>query len=262
MEKLTLFSGNMRNTYEGGHFYMSQKETSKYKKDTAILNQAKAEREHRLDKQTGALGTDKLMEAGSLKEAAVVFSHEGMKAFAEMFGNSVESAIARNTNGIEQVIERVVERKLKEMLAGATEGLQEFLQGSMANSVEKAVDNIFNPQQPKVENQPIKVPQAEVPKDAVRTPVFHLERKTAPKKKKKSSKMTIEDTVIDILRNNKHRELTTADIGYIAMEKYKRKWHNPSSPINMTMKRYPEHIEKVSHGVYKYKEEKTSPTTV
>jgi hypothetical protein len=261
MEKLTLFSGNTRNTYEGGHFNMSQKETSKYKKDTAILNQAKAEREHRLDKQTGALGTDKLMEAGSLKEAAVVFSHEGMKAFAEMFGNSVESAIARNTNGIEQVIERVVERKLKEMLAGATEGLQEFLQGSMANSVEKAVDNIFNPQQPTIEKQPIEVPQAEVPKDVVRTPVFHLERKTAPEKKSKK-KMNIEDVVIDILRNNPNRELTTADIGFIAMEKYKRRWRNPSSPINMAMKKYPESIEKVTHGLYKYKEEKTSPTTV
>ena len=77
-------------------------------------------------------GVEELMSKGNIKEAAVVFSQEGMKAFAHMFGNSIDSAVTRVLNdrlqeiteGMAERIESVVDKKMVELLEGLTEGMK------------------------------------------------------------------------------------------------------------------------------------------
>jgi hypothetical protein len=82
----------------------------------------------------GAEGVDELMSHGNIKEAAVVFSREGMQAFANMFGNSMESAvvnvldnhIGKITQTMEERMEAIIEAKMMEMIEGMTEGMKQF----------------------------------------------------------------------------------------------------------------------------------------
>lgn len=87
-------------------------------------------------------GERELSKQGGIKEAAAVFSREGMDTFAKTFSNSVESAITSQIPNIEKVIERVIEKKIMELLDGLKEGLtdQEVIQ----NHIEKSIMNLAN----------------------------------------------------------------------------------------------------------------------
>ena len=88
-------------------------------------------------------GAKELMEAGAIHEAAVVFSHAGMGAFAKMFGNSMESAVEnvlkeRMDNIMESMtnkVSSVVEAKMVEMLEGMTAGMNSFTADASKHSI-------------------------------------------------------------------------------------------------------------------------------
>lgn len=223
--------------------------------DSQVIRQEEAKREHEEYKRHGATGAKDLMKAGSIKEAAVVFSHEGMKAFATMFANSTEVGASRALGNIEPILERVVakvledtvekmiERKMIEMLEGATQGIQEFLSGAMQVSAEKQVQGVMDGLFEEVEKQPIKP----------------APRKTAPKKPRRQLKKYIQgytanDIILNILQES-DKPLAPVEIGKLAKERYGRDWGNPSSPINTAMKKYPNNIVKVGFSQYMYKGE-------
>lgn len=55
---------------------------------------------------------ERLKEAGTIKEAGVVFSHEGMKLFSQLFENTMR-----------RVVREEIERSGKEAMSGVLEGL-------------------------------------------------------------------------------------------------------------------------------------------
>lgn len=109
---------------------------SKRKLDEVAINTRDYQKRQEDVKKYGAEGVDELMAQGSIREAAVVFSHEGMKAFANMFSNSVESSVVNVlssqmdtiTKSIESKVESIIEAKMLEMLEGMTEGMKKMAQ--------------------------------------------------------------------------------------------------------------------------------------
>ena len=108
----------------------------KHQEDTRAIieGQMRKEKEKEAKWYGNVEGVEELMEKGNIKEAAVVFSHEGMQLFTKSFSNYIESkveetlnkGIADLTNKIEEHIAKSVERKLAEMLEGIAEGIKQF----------------------------------------------------------------------------------------------------------------------------------------
>ncbi len=97
---------------------------------------------------------EELMESGNIREAAVVFSHEGMGAFAQMFANTVESTINRvladrletfmqeAMKDVENTVSKIIEAKLIEALEGVSAGMKSFtLPINTEKMVEKAIES-------------------------------------------------------------------------------------------------------------------------
>ena len=111
---------------------------SKKKADEVAVNSRVYQEQQAEYKKYGAEGVEELMGKGNIKEAAVVFSREGMNAFAHMFGNSVESAVINVldkrmddiTKGMESRLEAIIEAKMLEMLEGMTEGMKQMAQST------------------------------------------------------------------------------------------------------------------------------------
>lgn len=118
---------------------------SKKKKDEIAINTREYQKRQEDAEKYGAEGVDELMKQGSIKEAAVVFSHEGMKAFANMFGNSVEKSVVNVlssqmdtiTKNLEDKMSAIIEAKMLEMLEGMTEGMKKLSQPQ--TEIEKAI---------------------------------------------------------------------------------------------------------------------------
>lgn len=106
----------------------------KHREDTRAIIEGQMRKEKEAKWYGDVEGVEELMEKGNIKEAAVVFSHEGMKLFTELFSNSIENKVEEALNkGIidlqnkmEELIEKSVEKKLVEMLEGITEGIKQF----------------------------------------------------------------------------------------------------------------------------------------
>jgi len=203
--------------------------------DSQVIRQEEAKREQEEHKRFGTTGAKELMKAGGIKEAAVVFSHEGMNAFATMFANSTEASVQKALSNLEPMIERIIEQKLIEMLEGATQGIQEFLASSMQVSAEKQVQGVMEGLLEKTEKQPIKRPKKDKPIKA-------------------RTKLKNSEIILSVLQEA-GKELTVNEISKIAEEKYGKKWNNPSSPILYATQRYPDNIINISYGLYMYKGE-------
>jgi hypothetical protein len=123
----------------GGEGLMGKSQVEKFKArlskkemDKQAINTRAYQKKTEEYEKYGAEGVEELMGKGNIKEAAVVFSQEGMKAFANMFGNSMENAVTNVLNnrmedftkGIETKIESIIEAKMLEMLEGMTEGMK------------------------------------------------------------------------------------------------------------------------------------------
>lgn len=108
----------------------------------------KAIKENNIEKSREALpGLEDLKKQGSIKEAAVVFSQEGMKLFSTLFANTIESAIEKKLQDVDKRVESSIEKKMIEMLEGMTEGMQSALGNKGHTSEPKPninVRNIFN----------------------------------------------------------------------------------------------------------------------
>lgn len=86
------------------------------------------------EKEKDQVDAQPLMKEGGLKEAAMVVSHEGMSLFANMFTNSIVSAVEKSVlenqkqvlQNIESTIDRVVTSRLTEVLEGLVEGLRKY----------------------------------------------------------------------------------------------------------------------------------------
>ncbi len=203
--------------------------------DEQVIRQEEAKREREERAKYGATGAKKLMAEGNIKEAAVVFSHEGMKAFATMFATSVESSVQKALTNLEPMIEQIIERKMVEMLEGATQGIQEFLSGSMQVSAEKQVQSVMEGLFEQVEKQPKKAPKKDKP--------------IKPRGKLKNSEMIL------LVLQEANREMTVAEVAKTVKEKYGREWNNPSSPMIFAKDKYPNRIINTGFGTYMYKGE-------
>lgn len=86
------------------------------------------------EKEKDQVDAQPLMKESGLKEAAMVISHEGMSLFANMFTNSIVSAVEKSVlenqkqvlQNIESTIDRVVTSRLTEVLEGLVEGLRKY----------------------------------------------------------------------------------------------------------------------------------------
>lgn len=111
--------------------YLSyNKRSAKFKQDSEAINRSKFERAREEYEKFGVVGAGKLMEKGNIKEAAAVFSEEGLSAFAKMFSNHVEqavnTAVEEKMKGIESVVSDTLEKKILEVLEGLTDGFRKF----------------------------------------------------------------------------------------------------------------------------------------
>ncbi|UOF91562.1 hypothetical protein LSG31_04735 [Fodinisporobacter ferrooxydans] len=64
------------------------------------------------EKREDIPGVQALQDKGGLKEAAAVFTEEGLQIFAQLFANTVERAIENQLN---QIVEAAIERKMTEI---------------------------------------------------------------------------------------------------------------------------------------------------
>lgn len=119
---------------------------AKYVKDQTdiqILKQAQLQKH--IDNH-GIDGIDELSVQGGIKQAAAVFSYEGMRSFSQLFSNSVEAAVERS---LPNIMERVLERKITELLEGTTVGIQRFMSeavGNMLTSASETVEQVIETQ--------------------------------------------------------------------------------------------------------------------
>lgn len=74
--------------------------------------------------------TEELKKEGSIKEAAAVFTHEGLGTFATMFSNSVESMLNKTLQSkLDAMADKIandMESKILEILDGVTEGMKRY----------------------------------------------------------------------------------------------------------------------------------------
>jgi hypothetical protein len=71
---------------------------------------------------------EELKKAGNIQEAAVVFSQEGMKLFADMFGNTMRS-----------MVDEAVDRKMRSVLEGMMEGMVKSVFDSTIEHTEREI---------------------------------------------------------------------------------------------------------------------------
>jgi hypothetical protein len=106
----------------------------KQQEDTRAIIEGQMRKEKETKWYGDVEGVEELMEKGNIKEAAVVFSREGMEVFTKLFSNYIERRVEETLNKgindlknkIEEHIEKSVEKKLVEMLEGITEGIKQF----------------------------------------------------------------------------------------------------------------------------------------
>lgn len=139
-------------------------------------------------------GVKELMEAGAIHEAAVVFSHAGMGAFATMFGNSMETAVERVLkermdhilNPWLLKVSSIVESKMVEMLEGMTAGMNSF--AITAGATSKADITAFKEKYEEVQKT-APAPKIEVPDELS----FNLNTLFTPTDEPKSSTSLLEE---------------------------------------------------------------------
>lgn len=103
---------------------------SKYSKEK---QDERAIKEKQLANSDNNLVLEELKKAGNIREAAVVFSREGMGLFADMFGNTMERIVSRV---VESKVESIIERKMIEMMQGMAQGIEEGMQNFAENMLE------------------------------------------------------------------------------------------------------------------------------
>ena len=124
----------------------------KHQEDTRAIieGQMRKEKEKEAKWYGDVEGVEELMEKGNIKEAAVVFSREGMKVFTKLFINSVERSVEETLmkgitdleNKISELIEKSVEKKLVEVMEGITEGIKQFTNENMDNHIKISLPTI------------------------------------------------------------------------------------------------------------------------
>ncbi len=124
-------------------------------------------------------GVEELMAEGNIKEAAAVFSREGINAFARMFSNSVETmfagAIEKHMTSLEQRMEAVVEAKMLQMLEGMTEGMKNIARVpeaptniDMSEEVKKLFTEAVEPMVPKARVEDVILEPLEIDLDELK----------------------------------------------------------------------------------------------
>jgi len=68
-----------------------------------------------------------LMKDNELENATIIFSHQAMRLFSHMFGNSMQVAVEQAMQGIEKKIEEVIERKSIEMMNYASNAMANMM---------------------------------------------------------------------------------------------------------------------------------------
>jgi hypothetical protein len=94
-----------------------------------------------------APGMEDLAKAGNIKEAAVVFSREGMSMFANMFGNTMERIVE---DAIEKRVSNIIEKKMFEMMQGMQEGMIQGMEAVSQNLL-KGFDVPKETEQPEIQ---------------------------------------------------------------------------------------------------------------
>lgn len=107
-----------------------------------------AKRAHQDSTPSGQL--KQLAKAGNVKEAAIVFSREGMELFADMFGNTMERVVEK---AIDNRVSQIIEMKMIEMMEGMKIGMQQGMV-SLADNLFKGFD-LPNTQEPKQVDEPV-----------------------------------------------------------------------------------------------------------
>lgn len=90
-----------------------------------------------------------LAKAGDIREAAIVFSREGMELFASMFGNTMETVVSR---AIDNRVSAIIEQKMIEMMEGMRVGMKQGMV-SMADNLFKGFDLSEKEEQKQIQEQ-------------------------------------------------------------------------------------------------------------
>lgn len=198
---------------------------------------------------------EELMKQNELEAATVVFSKQAIRLFSHMFGNSLENAMERSMNYVEQrlehMVEAVIERKLTETMSYAATALSdlmpkvvpdpftEFAKEHMATSRE------VNKVVPMFRVSPKDTPEVS-PKD---TPI--KEQKVTRKKKGKYL-MGKREQLRDLIKEA-GGPVTPAILTSRFQEKYgvdiKKNIYNL---LTRTLSTYPDEIKRADFGSYEY----------
>jgi hypothetical protein len=218
-------------------------------------------------------GVEELMEKGNIKEAAAVFSNEGLSFFARLIEQTLDKQLI--TNGrMESIIERVIDRKITEALMGMSQGLQTFMSGiapvdTAFETLKKSMTaspNIPMDRAQKVMNSAEQSPTSsaeylrrlKINKGILRPdeemPVSNPApiKSCKPRKKYVRSDVNQATMLVEVLKENSHKAMTAGELRPLIQEKYGVEIKELSNLISKTLKVTPE-ITRISKGLYQFK---------
>lgn len=160
---------------------------SRYAKDINDINAIKSDSLKQEKEEIKHV--EELKKQGNIKEAAMVVSYEGLKAFSKMFTNTisqeVNSSIQAKMTSLEESIDKMLEDKITQVLSGLSEGIEKF--NTEVTTVETS----------KVIDFPIALTFTEEPEEPVKAPykTDKVKERVAKHKKAKEDKINSEETL-------------------------------------------------------------------
>jgi len=205
-----------------------------------------------------------LKEEGNIQEAAAVFSHEGMKAFAHIFSNSVGATVEKSLDvKIERLfssLEDMVETKLLEVIQGLSQGIKRFNgepEESELDWVPRDVGEFTEEEVPKEEPSEEETVYEHDRPEPVETD-FEQEISDGTEVRKMGLSKHDMEEIIPIVKkilsdNGEPMKLT--ELTQTLRNEHQMEFRNPSMLMNKVISNYPS-ISKVGFGLYGL-EEKT-----